>query len=66
MSRIRGKNTNPEMRFRRALWKAGVRYRVDSKLLPGKPDVSIKNTNWLFLLMANFGMVIIGTSVNQN
>ncbi|GAL69593.1 very short patch repair endonuclease [Jejuia pallidilutea] len=42
MSRIRGKNTNPEMRFRRALWKAGVRYRVDSKLLPGKPDVSIK------------------------
>lgn len=42
MSKIKGKNTKPEMRFRRALWKAGVRYRVDSKSLPGKPDVSIK------------------------
>lgn len=27
---------------RKALWKANVRYRVDSKNLPGKPDVSIK------------------------
>ncbi|TBN03309.1 very short patch repair endonuclease [Hyunsoonleella flava] len=42
MSKIRGKNTKPEMRFRRALWKSGVRYRVDCKSLPGKPDVSIK------------------------
>ena len=42
MSRIRGKNTKPEMLFRRALWEKGVRYRVDSKTLPGRPDVSIK------------------------
>jgi len=42
MSRIRGKNTKPEMLFRRALWAKGVRYRVDSKTLPGRPDVSIK------------------------
>ena len=42
MSKIRGKNTKPEMLFRKALWKEGVRYRVDSKQLPGKPDVSIK------------------------
>jgi len=42
MSKIRGKNTKPEMRFRRALWAKGARYRVDSKELPGRPDVSIK------------------------
>ncbi|MGB3342723.1 MAG: very short patch repair endonuclease [Aequorivita sp.] len=42
MSEIRGKNTKPEMLFRKALWKKGIRYRIDNKKLPGKPDVSIK------------------------
>lgn len=42
MSKIRGKNTKPELLFRRSLWKKGMRYRVDSKQLPGKPDISIK------------------------
>lgn len=42
MSKIRGKNTKPEMLFRKALWHKGVRYRVNSKKLPGKPDVSIQ------------------------
>ena len=42
MSRIRGKNTKPELLFRKALWKKNVRYRVGSKQLPGRPDISIK------------------------
>lgn len=42
MSKIRGKDTKPELQFRKALWKKGVRYRIDSKQLPGRPDVSIK------------------------
>ncbi len=42
MSKIRGKNTKPEMLFRKALHKKGVRYQVDSRSLPGRPDVSIK------------------------
>ena len=42
MSNIRGKNTKPELLFRKALWKKNVRYRIDNKRLPGKPDVSIK------------------------
>lgn len=29
MSRIKGKNTKPEMLFRRALWAKGVRCRVN-------------------------------------
>ena len=42
MSKIRGKNTKPELRFRKALWGKGVRYRINSQALPGRPDVSIK------------------------
>ena len=42
MSKIRGKDTKPELLFRKALWSAGFRYRVNSKFLIGKPDISIK------------------------
>lgn len=42
MSKIRGKNTKPELLFRKALWAKGMRYRVNSKKIPGKPDVSIQ------------------------
>ena len=38
MSSVRNKNTGLEMQLRRALWKAGLRYRVNSKLL-GRPDI---------------------------
>ena len=41
MSKIKGKNTKPELIFRRALWKAGLRYRTYSIGLPGKPDIFI-------------------------
>lgn len=39
MSRIRSKDTKPELRLRRALWAAGLRYRKNVVGLPGKPDV---------------------------
>ncbi len=42
MSKIRGKNTKPELLFRKTLWKKGVRYRINNKKLPGKPDISIQ------------------------
>ncbi|WP_203295556.1 very short patch repair endonuclease [Luteirhabdus pelagi] len=42
MSKIRGRNTKPELLLRKALWAKGLRYRVDSKVLPGKPDISIQ------------------------
>jgi len=39
MSRIRGKNTSPELKLRKMLWESGIRgYRVHYKL-PGKPDI---------------------------
>lgn len=38
MSRVRGKNTKPEVALRKALWAKGLRYRLHYKL-PGKPDI---------------------------
>jgi len=39
MSKIRGKNTEPEKYIRRLLYHAGFRYRTHYKDLPGKPDM---------------------------
>lgn len=39
MAGIRGKNTHPELLVRRALHKAGFRFRIHRKDLPGKPDI---------------------------
>lgn len=39
MSKIRGKNTKPEMILRSQLFKQGFRFRVHQKDLPGKPDI---------------------------
>jgi DNA mismatch endonuclease, patch repair protein len=39
MSKIRGKNTKPEMILRSALFKQGFRFRVHRKELPGIPDI---------------------------
>lgn len=39
MSRVHGKDTGPEMTVRRALWAAGLRYRLHDKKLPGHPDI---------------------------
>jgi len=39
MSRVRSKDTGPEMVVRRAFWAAGLRYRLHDKRLPGKPDL---------------------------
>jgi DNA mismatch endonuclease (patch repair protein) len=41
MSRIRRRDTVPEMLLRRALWAAGLRgYRLDTRTLPGRPDLT--------------------------
>ena len=39
MSKIRSKNTKPELTLRKALFAKGFRYRVNDKKLPGKPDI---------------------------
>lgn len=39
MSRIRGKDSQPELALRRVLHRLGLRYRLHAKDLPGKPDL---------------------------
>lgn len=39
MSRIRGKNTKPEILVRKGLHARGFRFRLQDKKLPGRPDI---------------------------
>jgi DNA mismatch endonuclease, patch repair protein len=39
MSRVRGRDTKPEMTIRRGLHARGLRYRLHDKRLPGRPDL---------------------------
>ena len=39
MKNIRSKDTQIEVRLRKALWQKGYRYRKNYKDLPGKPDI---------------------------
>ena len=41
MQHIRSKDTSIELKLRRALWSAGIRYRKNYTELPGKPDIAI-------------------------
>ncbi|MBY3031554.1 DNA mismatch endonuclease Vsr [Rhizobium leguminosarum] len=39
MSRVKGKNTSPELKVRRTLHALGFRFRLHRKDLPGNPDI---------------------------
>ena len=38
MSRVRGRDTGPELRVRHQVWSDGFRYRLHVRTLPGAPD----------------------------
>ncbi len=54
MSKIKGKNTKPELLFRKELWRRGIRYRVDYKKLPGKPDIVSKKYKLVIFIDGEF------------
>jgi len=54
MGKIRGKNTKPELLFRKALFGAGVRYRIHCKDLPGNPDVANKAKKFVVFIDGEF------------
>lgn len=39
MAGIRGRNTRPELTIRRGLHRRGFRYRLHSRVMPGRPDL---------------------------
>jgi len=54
MSRIKGKDTKPEMMVRRFLFAHGFRYRLHDKKLPGKPDIVLKKYNTVIFVNGCF------------
>ncbi|WP_434978682.1 very short patch repair endonuclease [Daejeonia sp. YH14] len=54
MSRIRGKDTTPELLVRRFLFANGLRYRLYDKKLPGKPDIILKKFKTVIFLHGCF------------
>lgn len=54
MGKIRGKNTKPELAFRKALWAAGYRYRINSKKLIGRPDIVLNKYKTVVFIDGEF------------
>lgn len=54
MSRIRGKDTKPEMKVRKYLYSHGFRYRLHVKRLPGTPDIVIRRLHTIILVNGCF------------
>lgn len=54
MSRIKGKNTKPEMLVRKFLHAHGFRYRLNEKKLPGKPDIVLPKYNTIIFVHGCF------------
>ena len=54
MSRIAGRDTQPEMRVRQILHAAGLRYRLHAKHLPGKPDLVFARAKAVLLVHGCF------------
>lgn len=54
MGKIRGKETKPEISFRKVLWGLGLRYRKNVKNLPGKPDIVFRKYRLVVFIDGEF------------
>lgn len=54
MAAIRGKDTKPEMKVRRHLHAAGLRFSLHRKDLPGRPDVVLRRHRAVVLVQGCF------------
>jgi DNA mismatch endonuclease, patch repair protein len=54
MSQIKGKNTRPEVFVRKFLHRSGLRFRIHSRSLPGKPDIVLKKYKTAILVHGCF------------
>lgn len=50
MSRIKGKDSKAELQVRSYLHRNGLRYRINKKDIPGKPDITLKKYNTLIFV----------------
>lgn len=54
LSRIRQRDTKPEMLVRRHLSSLGLRYRVGNRDLPGSPDIANRKRKWAIFVHGCF------------
>ena len=54
MSKIRAKNTKPELIVRKYLFSKGYRYRLNVKSLPGSPDIVLKKIRTVIFINGCF------------
>lgn len=54
MSKIKSKDTTPEVIFRKELWKRGFCYRKHNKKLPGNPDIILPKFRLVIFIDGEF------------
>lgn len=54
MSRIRGKDTTPEILVRKFLYSKGLRYRLHDRSLPGRPDIVFRERRVVIFIQGCF------------
>ena len=54
MSKIRAKNTSPELLVRRFLFSQGYRFRLHDKKLPGTPDITLPRYHLVIMVNGCF------------
>ena len=57
MSKVRSKDSEIEVDFRKAIWKAGFRYSKNPTKYFGKPDLVLKKHKTVIFIDSCFGMV---------
>ncbi len=54
MGKIKSENTKPEQKLRKMLWALGLRYRLNVKSLPGKPDIVLRKYGLVIFVDGEF------------
>src|SRR5712691_4527694 len=54
MRRVRSRDTAPEVLLRKALWAAGLRFRICAEDLPGKPDIVNRSAKLAIFIDGDF------------
>jgi DNA mismatch endonuclease (patch repair protein) len=65
MSRIKGKDTKPEILVRKFLHANGFRYKLHDKSLPGKPDIVLRKYNAVIFVNGCFWHGHTGCKLNR-
>ncbi|WP_345081733.1 very short patch repair endonuclease [Nemorincola caseinilytica] len=65
MSKIKGRDTKPEILVRKFLFSRGFRYRIHCKKLPGKPDIVLTKYRTVILVNGCFWHAHNGCRLNK-